>query len=208
VPLDDDPESAASGSSRICDRCGKKANVNRLVWVMGVLAVTALLAGCGGGSSSSTATTTTTTTRSASSEYVDQGNAICRTNRETIAPQLAEFEHLLSHGLTTPALRDEAAVLVRSGVPSLETEKRSFEKLAPPEGLEPTQTRLITTIRWEAALERLLAKALESGSTHELGVLFGRLARNDIALRGAALHLGLKVCGKLLQSPESPHGLA
>jgi hypothetical protein len=203
VPLDDDPESAASGSSRICDRSDKKANVNRLVWVVVVLAAAAPVVGCGGGSSSSTSTTTTST----SSEYVDQGNAICRANRETIGPRLAEFEQLLAEGLTTPARRDKAGALVRSGLPSLEAEKRSFEKLAAPEGLEPTQDRLITTIRWEAALERLLAKALEGGSTHELGVLFGRLARNDLALRGAAIHLGLKVCGKLLQNPESVHEL-
>ncbi len=53
MPLDDDPESAASGSSRICDRTmGEGEDVKRPLLVLMACAAVVLPAGCGGRSSS------------------------------------------------------------------------------------------------------------------------------------------------------------
>ncbi len=183
--------------------------MKRLVWVVAVLAATALVAGCGGGSSSSgSSTSESTTTRSAASEYAAQGNAICRQAEETLDPLLEEFERLASHGLTTPARRAEAAGVVRRGIPGLAAEQRAFEGLSAPAGLESTESRLITGIGKEVALEEAFAKALASGSAHELEAVFARIAKNELAVRGAAIHLGLNVCGKILRQPGTPHANA
>jgi hypothetical protein len=173
---------------------------------MPLLVLAALVAGCGGGSSSSM--TTTSASKGRGSEYADQANAVCRGTREANAARAEEFEEILAHGLTSPAVRDEAAELLTDSIPTVEAELKGLEGLTAPAGLAHTQGRMISKARWSIALDRLFVKALEHGSTHELGVLFARIASNELAFRGAALHLGLKVCGKLLQNPESAHGLA
>ena len=175
-------------------------------------ALVLIVAGCGGGSSSSSTGSTSTTTTSAAQagggEYVNQANEVCRGAHEANSMRTEELAKIFAHGLTSPAIRDRAAGLILDAIPAEEGEIEGFEKLTPPAGLEHTHERMISKVRWSIALDRLFAKALEGGSTHELGVLLGRIIRNELAFRGAALHLGLKVCGKLLRGPEGGHGLA
>jgi hypothetical protein len=140
-------------------------------------------------------------------EWTNHANEICRTNREANIARLEEFEQLAGKGLKTARARHEAAALVRDGVANVEGEIESFKHLTAPAALEGQFKKLIAKIETLVELEGEFAGLLDSGELKALPGSIGRVAKAELSVRGLALHLGLRVCGKLLQS-EGGHSLA
>jgi hypothetical protein len=140
-------------------------------------------------------------------KWTNHANEICRTNREANIAKLEEFEQLAGKGLNTARARHEAAALIRDGVANVEGEIESFKRLTAPEALEGQFKKLIAKIEALVDLEGEFAGLLDRGELKALPGAIGRVAKAELSVRGLALHLGLRVCGKLLQS-EGGHSLA
>ncbi len=140
-------------------------------------------------------------------EWTNHADEICRTNREANLARLEEFEQLAGKGLKSARARHEAAALVREGIAGVEGEIESFKRLTAPKALEDQFKKLIAKTEALVALEGEFADLLDSGELQALGGAIGRVAKAELSVRGLALHLGLRVCGKLLQS-EGGHSLA
>ena len=140
-------------------------------------------------------------------EWTNQANEICRTNREANVATLEEFERLAGEGLKTARARREAAALVRDGIANVEGEIESFKHLTPPAALEDQFKKLIAKVESLIELEGEFADLLDRSELKALPGAIGRVAKAELSVRGLALHLGLRVCGKLLQS-EGGHSLA
>jgi hypothetical protein len=140
-------------------------------------------------------------------EWTNHANEICRTNREANIATLEEFERLAGKGLKSARARHEAATLIRDGIANVEGEIESFKRLAAPEALEGQFKKLIAKIETLVELEGEFADLLDRGELKALPGTIGRVAKAELSVRGLALHLGLRVCGKLLQS-EGGHSLA
>jgi hypothetical protein len=140
-------------------------------------------------------------------EWTNHANEICRANREANIAKLEEFEQVAGKGLKTARARHEAAALIRDGVANVEGEIESFKRLAAPEALEGQFKKLIAKIEALVDLEGEFAGLLDRGELKALPGAIGRVAKAELSVRGLALHLGLRVCGKLLQS-EGGHSLA
>jgi hypothetical protein len=140
-------------------------------------------------------------------EWANHANQICRTNREANIGHLEEFEQLFRGGLKTRGDQREAAALVRAGIANVETEIGSFRALTPPPAVERDFGKLIAKLEGLVRLEGEFADLLDRGELKALPGSIGRVAKAELAVRGLSLHLGLRVCGKLLQS-EGGHSLA
>jgi hypothetical protein len=140
-------------------------------------------------------------------EWTNHANEICRTNRDANLTKLEEFERLLGKGLKTARARHEAAALIRGGIANVEREIESFKRLTAPAALEAQFKKLIAKIKALVEVEGEFAELLDGGELQALPGAIGRVAKAELSVRGLALHLGLRVCGKLLQS-EGGHSLA
>lgn len=140
-------------------------------------------------------------------EWTNHANEICRTNREANIATLEEFERLAGTGLKTARARHEAAALIRDGIANVEGEIESFKRLAAPAALEYQFKKLIAKIETLVEHEGEFADLLDRGELKALSGTIDRVAKAELSVRGLALHLGLRVCGKLLQS-EGGHSLA
>jgi hypothetical protein len=140
-------------------------------------------------------------------EWKNHANEICRTNREANITKLEEFEQLAGKGLKTPRVRHKGAALIRDGIANVEGEIESFKGLTAPAALESEFKKLIAKIEALVKLEGEFADLLDRGELKALPGAIGRVAKAELSVRGLALHLGLRVCGKLLQS-EGGHSLA
>ncbi|HJZ36295.1 MAG TPA: hypothetical protein VJ204_08480 [Solirubrobacterales bacterium] len=140
-------------------------------------------------------------------EWTNHANEICRTNREANIATLEEFERLAGSGLKTARARHEAAALIQDGIDNAEGEIESFKRLTAPAALEGQFKKLIAKVDGLVDLEGEFADLLDRGELKALPGAIGRVAKAELSVRGLALHLGLRVCGKLLQS-EGGHGLA
>jgi len=140
-------------------------------------------------------------------EWTNHANEICRTNREANITKLEEIEQLAGKGLKTARARHEAAALIRGGIANVEGEIESFKGLTAPAALEGQFRKLIAKIEALVALEGEFADLLDRGELKALPGAIGRVGKAELSVRGLALHLGLRVCGKLLQS-ESGHSIA
>jgi hypothetical protein len=140
-------------------------------------------------------------------EWTNHANEICRTNREANIAKLEEFQELAGKGLRTARARHEAARLIRGGIANVEGEIESFKQLAAPAALEDQFKKLIAKIETLVELEGEFADLLDRGELKALPGTIGKVAEAELSVRGLALHLGLRVCGKLLQS-EGGHSLA
>lgn len=137
------------------------------------------------------------------SEWTNQANAICRTNREANLDKLEEFEQLFREGLKTAAERHEGAALIRAGVANVEREIESFRSLTPPLALQADFEKLIAKTKTLVELEGEFAGLLDRGEMQALPTVIGKVGKAELAVRGLALHLGLKACGKLLQAGDA-----
>jgi hypothetical protein len=140
-------------------------------------------------------------------EWTNHANEICRANREANIATLEEFERLAGKGLKTARARHEAAAFIRDGIANVEGEIESFKRLAAPASLEDQFKKLIAKIESLVELEGEFAGLLDRSELKALPGTIGRVAKAELSVRGLALHLGLRVCGKLLQS-EGGHSLA
>jgi hypothetical protein len=140
-------------------------------------------------------------------EWTNHADEICRTNREANIATLEEFERVAGKGLKTARARHEAAALVRDGIANVEGEIESFKHLAAPEALEDEFKKLIAKTEALVDVEGEFADLLDRSELKALPGAIGRVAKAELSVRGLALHLGLRVCGKLLQS-EGGHSLA
>ncbi len=140
-------------------------------------------------------------------EWTNHANEICRTNREANLATLEEFERLAGEGLKTARARHEAAALIHDGIANVEGEIESFKGLTAPATLEREFKKLIAKVEALVELEGEFADLLDHGELKALPGTIGKVAKAELSVRGLALHLGLRVCGKLLQS-EGGHGLA
>ncbi|HEY0280877.1 MAG TPA: hypothetical protein VGC32_21640 [Solirubrobacterales bacterium] len=139
--------------------------------------------------------------------WTSQANEICRTNREANIAILEEFERLAGSGLRSARARHEAAALIRKGIANVEGEIESFKHLTAPSALEAEFEKLIAKTEALVELEGEFADLLDRGELKAVPGTIGRVAKGELSVRGLALHLGLRVCGKLLQS-EGGHSLA
>jgi hypothetical protein len=140
-------------------------------------------------------------------EWTNQANEICRANREANISKLEEFEQLVRQGLKSAQARHKAAALIQAGIVNAEGEIESFKGLTAPKALENQFKKLIAKIETLVELEGEFADLLDRGQLKALGTSIGKVAKAELSVRGLALHLGLRVCGKLLQS-EGGHSLA
>ncbi len=97
--------------------------------------------------------------------------------------------------------------LIRDGIANVEGEIESFKRLPLPRALEDEFKKLIAKIEALVDVEGEFADLLDRGELKALPGAIDRLAKAELSVRGLALHLGLRVCGKLLQS-EGGHSLA
>ena len=154
--------------------------------------VAALVAGCGGGSSS----TATSASGLSHSDWVAHADAVCERDHETNATRATEFGALLKEGLTTPAARAEAAELVAAAEPAVKQEVEEIAALDPPAEDEALAREVVEGIESMIAIDRRFAAALAHGSTAELKAVSAEGQQNGNVLKGLALKLGLKVCGR------------
>lgn len=219
MPLDDDPESAASGSSRVRGRSsgaspprslgilGEVRAKGRLGIVAAVLLL-ACVAGCGGGSSSSSTGRSTASqegaverTRPAKGAWAEQADTICRANKEANEAALEEMQALFGPGVNAPKALKEAARFVREGVRRVEAEVGSFARVTPPASLESSFEAMIGQIEAIAAIETQVARALESESAGELKGLTVSLVHHELRIHTIADRLGLPDCGRIVRLP-------
>ncbi len=135
-------------------------------------------------------------------EWTNHANAICRTNREANIAKIEEFGELFRKGFKGAEAQHEGAAIIRAGLANVETEIESFKALTPPLALEDEFKKLIAKVETLAELEGEFAELLDNGELQALPRAIGKVAKAELAVRGLALHLGLRVCGKLLQSGE------
>jgi hypothetical protein len=140
-------------------------------------------------------------------EWTNHANEICRTTHEANATKLEEFDAAAGNGLKTPRERHESAAVIRAGIANVEGEIESFKALMVPAVLEPEFKKLIAKLQTVIGLEGEIADHLDRGELKQLFKSLGTVERVELSVRGLALHLGLRVCGKLLQS-EGGHSLA
>jgi hypothetical protein len=140
-------------------------------------------------------------------EWTNHANEICRTTHEANATKLEEFDAAAGNGLKTARERHESAAVIRAGIANVEEEIKSFKALTVPAVLEPEFKKLIGKLQTVIGLEGEIADHLGRGQIKPLFKSLGRVERIELSVRGLALHLGLRVCGKLLQSPGD-HSLA
>jgi len=140
-------------------------------------------------------------------EWTNHANEICRTTHEANATKLEEFDAASPDGLKTPRERHDAAAVIRAGIANVEGEVESFKAIAVPAALEPEFKKLIAKLQTVNRLEREIADHLDRRELKPLFKTLGTVERVELSVRGLALHLGLRVCGKLLQS-EGGHSLA
>jgi hypothetical protein len=140
-------------------------------------------------------------------EWTNHANEICRTNREANAVKLEEFDEASRNGLKTAKERHESATLIRAGIANVEGEIESFKALAVPAALRGEFAKLIAKVEKVIEVEGEIAEHLDRGELKPVVKSLGKVERAELSVRGLALHLGLRVCGKLLQS-EGGHSLA
>jgi hypothetical protein len=139
--------------------------------------------------------------------WTAQADEICRSNREANIGLLEEFQSLARAGLESAKARQEAAALIRAGIVNVEREIKSFKGLTAPTAVDSEFQKLIAKIEALTDVEGEFAELLDNGETQALPGAVGRVAKAELAVRGLAIHLGLRACGKLLQS-EGGHSLA
>ena len=79
--------------------------------------------------------------------------------------------------------------------------------LAVPAALKGEFAKLIAKVEKVIDVEGEIAEHLDRGELKPVVKSLGKVERAELSVRGLALHLGLRVCGKLLQS-EGGHSLA
>jgi len=140
-------------------------------------------------------------------EWTNHANEICRTTHEANAAKLEEFDAASPNGLKTARERHESAAVIRAGIANIEGEIESFKALTVPTALEAEFKKLIAKLQTVIDLEGEIADHLDRGELKPLFKSLGTVERVELSVRGLALHLGLRVCGKLLQTPGD-HSLA
>jgi hypothetical protein len=140
-------------------------------------------------------------------EWTNHANEICRTTHEANATKLEEFDAAAGNGLKTARERHESAAVIRAGIANAEGEIESFKALTVPASLEPEFKKLIAKLQAVIGVEGEIADDLDRGELKQLFKSLGTVERVELSVRGLALHLGLRVCGKLLQTPGN-HSLA
>jgi hypothetical protein len=140
-------------------------------------------------------------------EWTNQANEICRTTHEANAEKLEEFDAVARNGLKSARERHASAAIIRAGIANVESEIKSFKSLAVPATVEAEFRKLVPKLEAVIDAEGEIADRLDRGELKPLLKSLDKVAKAELSVRGLALHLGLRVCGKLLQS-DGGHGLA
>jgi len=140
-------------------------------------------------------------------EWTNQANEICRATHEANAVKFEEFDAATRNGLKTARERHESAAIIRAGIANVEGEIESFRALAVPATVEAEFRKLIPKLEAVIDVEGEIADRLDQGELKALVKSLDKVAKAELSVRGLALHLGLRVCGKLLQS-DGGHSLA
>jgi hypothetical protein len=107
--------------------------------LVGVVALGAVIGGCGGGGDSSSTLT--------KAEFVKQANAICATRKQEWESGLASYNEEVKEKKATsdPKAQEEIAVvqIEETMLPAVKTQLTAMEDLAAPEGEEAAVTKML-----------------------------------------------------------------
>ncbi len=145
-----------------------------------LLALVALIAGCGGGDSTTAGATTTSEAPLTKAEFIRKGDAICQTGNEASTTEIEEFAKENGFG-SEPNKAQFEEVVTEVLVPNLTRQTDELDALVPPTQDEDKIEALISSLR------ETIAKMEKNPSSLEENVL-----AEPIRLENA---YGFKVCG-------------
>jgi hypothetical protein len=145
-----------------------------------LLALVALIAGCGGGDSTKTGATTTSEAPLTKAEFIRKGDAICQTGNEASTTEIEEFAKENGFG-SEPNKAQFEEVVTDVLVPNLKRQTDELDALVPPTQDEDKIEALISSLR------ETIAKLEKNPSSLEENAL-----AEPIRLENA---YGFKVCG-------------
>lgn len=146
----------------------------------GVMAIAMVAAGCGSSSDDSTETVVLTKT-----EFIKQGDAICKQGSSQISDEADEFAEENDIDTSNPSKEDQEEVIVSVVAPALQTQADEISELGAPEGEEEKVTAMIEAL--EAGAEKL---------EDEPGALLESKADPLAEANKLANEFGFKECGR------------
>jgi hypothetical protein len=151
-----------------------------IAMLAGVMAIAIVAAGCGSSSDDSTEAVVLTKT-----EFITQGDAICKRGSSQIEDEADEFAADNDIDTSKPSKEDQEEVIVSVVAPSLQTQADEISELGAPEGEEEKVTAMIEAL--EAGAEKL---------EDEPGLALERNADPLAEANKLATELGFKECGE------------
>lgn len=130
----------------------------------GVMAIAIVAAGCGSSSDGTTDVVVLTKT-----EYIKQGDAICKKGSESLSKEAEEFAEENSIDTSKPTKQQQEEVIETVVGPALQTQADELSELGPPDGEEDKTTAIVDAL--EAGAEELEdnpGALLESGAKSPL----------------------------------------
>jgi hypothetical protein len=146
-----------------------------------LLALGALIAGCGGGDSTTTAAATTSEAPLTKAEFIRQGDVICQTGNQVSTTEINEFAKDNGFGSKEPSQAQFEEIVTEVLVPNLERQADELDALVPPAEDEDEVEAIVDSLR--GAISEI-AKDPDS--------LQGNVLAEPIRLEKA---YGFKVCG-------------
>lgn len=146
-----------------------------IVLLAAVMAFAAIAAGCGSSDDSTTDTDVVVLTKT---EFIKQGDAICKQGNETLGKETEEFAEDNDVDTENPSKEDQEEVITTVVAPALQSQADELSALGAPEGEEDTTAAIIEALEDGAQeLEDNPDSLLESagaGPLEEAGKLAGK----------------------------------
>lgn len=160
-------------------------NRGSVVGMVGALmALVALVGGCGGGDSTTTATSAATTTSKApltKAEFIRRGDVICQLGNEASTTEVEEFAKKNGFGSNEPSKAQFEEIVTQVLVPNLERQADELDALVPPAADEDKIKAILDSLR------ETISEIAKNPSSLE-----GNVLEKPIQLEKA---YGFKVCG-------------
>jgi hypothetical protein len=149
----------------------------------GVMALAIVAAGCGSSSDSTTDTTVVVLTKT---EFIKQGDAICKRGSESLSQEAEDFADENNIDIEKPTKKQQEEVIETVVGPALQTQADELSELGAPDGEEDKTTAIVEALESGAEeLEDNPGALLESGGKSPLD------KANELANE-----FGFKQCGQ------------